>query len=41
MALTYLNPYVNYHRPCFFAEVIVDEKGKQRKRYPSLKILET
>jgi len=31
---TYLNPYVNYHRPCFFAEVIVDEKGKQRKRYP-------
>jgi len=31
---TYLNPYINYHRPCFFAEVIVDEKGKQRKRYP-------
>jgi transposase InsO family protein len=30
----HLNPYVNYHRPCFFAEVIVDEKGKQRKRYP-------
>ena len=31
---THLNPYINYHRPCFFAEVIVDEKGKQRKRYP-------
>ena len=31
---TNLNPYINYHRPCFFAEVIVDEKGKQRKRYP-------
>ena len=31
---TTLNPYINYHRPCFFAEVIVDEKGKQRKRYP-------
>jgi len=31
---TYLNPYINYHRPCFFAEVTVDEKGKQRKRYP-------
>jgi len=30
----HLNPYVNYHRPCFFAEVIMDEKGKQRKRYP-------
>jgi len=31
---THLNPYINYHRPCFFAEVIIDEKGKQRKRYP-------
>jgi hypothetical protein len=31
---THLNPYINYHRPCYFAEVIVDEKGKQRKRYP-------
>ena len=31
---TILNPYINYHRPCFFAEVVVDEKGKQRKRYP-------
>ena len=30
----YLNPYINYHRPCFFAEVIVYNKGKQRKRYP-------
>ena len=31
---TTLNPYINYHRPCFFAEVTVDEKGKQHKRYP-------
>jgi len=31
---TYLNPYINYHRPCFFAKVTVDEKGKQHKRYP-------
>ncbi|MCI0563667.1 MAG: hypothetical protein MN733_34775 [Nitrososphaera sp.] len=30
----YLNPYLNFHRPCFFPEVIVDAKGKQRKRYP-------
>ncbi len=30
----YLNPYINYHRPCFFPEVIVDKKGKQRKTYP-------
>jgi transposase InsO family protein len=30
----YLNPYVNFHRPCLFAETITDEKGRQRKRYP-------
>jgi transposase InsO family protein len=30
----YLNPYVNFHRPCFFAEEVVDAKGKVRKRYP-------
>jgi len=29
----YLVPYVNYHRPCFFPEVITDSKGRQRKRY--------
>ncbi len=30
----HLNPHINYHRPCFFSEVIVDEKGKERKKYP-------
>ena len=29
----FLNPYVNFHRPCFFAETTTDEKGKIRKRY--------
>ena len=29
----FLNPYVNFHRPGFFAETITDEKGKTRKRY--------
>lgn len=29
-----LNPYLNYHRPCFFAETHTDAKGRQRKRYP-------
>lgn len=29
----HLNPYVNYHRPCFFATTVTDAKGKQRKRY--------
>lgn len=29
----FLNPYVNVHRPCFFAETVTDSKGKTRKRY--------
>ncbi|WP_419641125.1 integrase catalytic domain-containing protein [Thiolapillus sp.] len=29
----YLNPYLNYHRPCFFPTTITDAKGKQRKTY--------
>ncbi|MGA9665355.1 MAG: hypothetical protein WBQ69_02770 [Gallionella sp.] len=28
-----LNPYVNFHRPCFFPETITDATGKERKRY--------
>ena len=28
----HLNPYVNFHRPCLFAETSTDAKG--RKRYP-------
>ena len=30
----YLNPYVNFHRPCFFPEIFTDKKGKERRRYP-------
>jgi transposase InsO family protein len=30
----FLNPYINYHRPCYFALDDVDSKGKIRKRYP-------
>lgn len=31
----YFVPYINYHRPCHYAEVTVDKKtGKQRKKYP-------
>jgi transposase InsO family protein len=30
----FLNPYVNFHRPCLFAETQTDAKGKQRKIYP-------
>lgn len=30
----YLNPYLNLHRPCLFAERHTDAKGKVVKRYP-------
>ena len=29
----HLNPYLNYHRPCFFPRIEMDTKGKERKRY--------
>jgi len=28
-----LNPYVNYHRPCLYPTTIIDEKGKEKKKY--------
>ncbi len=34
-----LSPYLNFHRPCHFAETITDEKGRQRKRYPYAKMM--
>lgn len=32
--LQYLNPYINYHRPCYYPSIICDKKGKQKKVYP-------
>lgn len=29
----HLNTYINYHRPCFFPEIKIDKKGKERKQY--------
>ena len=29
-----LSPYLNYHRPCLFAEELIEANGKRRKRYP-------
>ena len=29
----YLNPYVNFHRPCYFPTTSTDAKGKVRKHY--------
>jgi transposase InsO family protein len=30
----HLNPYLNYHRPCGFATVTMDARGKRQRRYP-------
>lgn len=35
----FLNPYLNYHRPCLFPESVTDAKGKTRKRYPQRLIM--
>lgn len=32
--LYYLNPYVNFHRPCFFPVDCIDRKGRIKKKYP-------
>lgn len=29
----HLNPYLNFHRPCGFATVRLDERGKRQRRY--------
>ena len=30
----HLNPYINYHRPCFFPVIETDSKGRQKRKYP-------
>ena len=30
---THFNPYLNFHRPCFFATVTTDAKGKRKRKY--------
>ena len=34
LCAAHLNPYLNFHRPCLFAEDTIDAKGKVKKRYP-------
>jgi len=34
----YLNPYINFHRPCLFPVEEIDSKGKVKRRYPYDKI---
>ena len=30
----FLNPYINFHRPCFFPVTVIDHRGKVKKTYP-------
>lgn len=30
----HLTPYINFHRPCYFAEIKTNKKGKETKTYP-------
>jgi len=30
----FFNPYINFHRPCFFPVSVIDPKGKIKKAYP-------
>ena len=34
-----MNPYRNFHRPCYFAVDTIDSKGKIRKTYPHNQIM--
>jgi hypothetical protein len=33
------NPYLNFHRPCYFAVDTVDARGRIRKTYPTEQIM--
>ena len=35
----FLNVYINFHRPCFFAVSVTDHKGKVKKTYPYQKVM--
>lgn len=35
----YLVPYLNFHRPCYFSEIKINEKGKEIKIYPYKNIM--
>jgi transposase InsO family protein len=36
--MEFLNPYINFHRPCYFPVSVVDHRGKIKKTYPYEKV---
>jgi transposase InsO family protein len=35
----YLNPYIDFHRPCFFPVSVIDHRGKIKKTYPYKEVM--
>lgn len=35
----FLNPYINFHRPCFFSVPVTDNRGKVKKTYPYQEVM--
>lgn len=35
----FLNPYINFHRPCFFPVLVTDAKGRVRRKYPYQEVM--
>ncbi len=35
----FFNPYINFHRPCFFPVSVIDTKGKIKKAYPYREVM--
>lgn len=35
----FLNPYLNFHRPCFFSVSVTDHRGKIKKTYPYREVM--
>lgn len=35
----YLNPYIDFHRPCFFPVSVIARRGKIKKTYPYREVM--
>jgi len=35
----FLNPYINFHRPCFFSVSVIDQRGKIKRKYPYQEVM--
>jgi transposase len=35
----FLNPYINFHRPCFFPVITIDHRGKVKRKYPLKEVM--